>query len=76
MRTISKIQAYRLQIKAALAQSMCQEKAVDCAYAALAAALEDKAWQRNRYQNLMRRFRQCSNVLEAWTGPTGEKTQR
>lgn len=67
MKKASRIESYRLSIQAAIAKTLCQEQAIDCGYAALAAAIEGQSWQRNRYMNLMRRFGSCSKILESWT---------
>jgi hypothetical protein len=59
------VNAYRLEVKAKIARAFCKEKAIDCGYAALAAAIEGKAWERSRYINLMRRFVAFANVLDS-----------
>ena len=74
MKKASRIDSYRLKLQAAIAKALCQEQAIDCGYAALAAAIEGHAWERNRYMNLMRRFGSCSRILETWTKE--EKVQR
>lgn len=67
MKKASRIETYRQRMQAIIAKTLCQEQAIDCGYAALAAAIEGRAWQRHRYINLMRRFASCSRLLEAWT---------
>lgn len=67
MKKKSRVESYRLKIQAAIANALCKEQAIDCGYAALAAAIEGRAWQRNRYMNLMRRFTSCSRLLESWS---------
>lgn len=67
MKKASRIESYRLRVQATVAKALCQEQAIDCGYAALAAAIEGRTWQRSRYTNLMRRFASCSRILEAWT---------
>ena len=67
MKKASRIESYRLSIQAAIAKTLCQEQAIECGYAALAAAIEGHSWKRNRYMNLMRRFGSCEKILETWT---------
>lgn len=35
---------------------ICESRAIDCGYAALANAIEGRNWERRHYLNLMRRF--------------------
>ena len=35
---------------------ICESRAIDCGYAALANAIEGRSWERRHYLNLMRRF--------------------
>ena len=65
MSKLTRVKAYRLELRAKIAKALCKEKAIDCGYAALAAAIEGKAWERNRYINLMRRFVTFANVLDS-----------
>lgn len=67
MKKASRIESYRQRMQAIIAKTLCNEQAIDCGYAALAAAIEGRAWQRNRYMNLMRRFADCSRLLDTWT---------
>lgn len=76
MKKASIIESQRIKIQAAIAKTLCQEQAIDCGYAALAAVIEDRAWQRNRYMNLMRRFGSCSRILESWTKQEDSVTTR
>lgn len=77
MKKASRIESYRNRMQAIVAKTLCQEQAIDCGYAALAAAIEGRAWQRNRYMNLMRRFANCTRLLDSWTRDEGTtKTQR
>lgn len=40
---------------------ICESRAVDCGYAALANAIEGRSWERRHYLNLMRRFMSLAN---------------
>ena len=71
MKKASRTDTYRTRMQAIVAKTLCQEQAIDCGYAALAAAIEGRAWQRNRYMNLMRRFASCTRLLDAWTREEG-----
>jgi hypothetical protein len=57
MKTITRPNRSAINLKTSQFISMiCHERAIDCGYAALASAIEGKAWERNRYLNLMRRL--------------------
>lgn len=47
-------------IKAAV-RFICESRAIDCGYAALANAIEGRSWERRHYLNLMRRFMSLAN---------------
>ncbi len=64
MKTLSQAKETKLKIKAKIAGGLCREHAIECGYAALAAAIEGKAWERHRYLNLMRRFVFCEKSLD------------
>lgn len=61
-----------MKLQAGFARTLCNEQAIDCGYAALAAAIEGKAWERHRYLNLMRRFNFCAKSLDRLTSTRGK----
>jgi len=50
-------------IKAAV-RYICESRAIDCGYAALANAIEGRSWERRHYMNLMRRFMSLANETD------------
>lgn len=69
MRKREKLSNYRLRMQAKIANAFCREQAIECGYAALASAIEGKAWERHHYINLMRRFMMCAKNLGSLAYP-------
>lgn len=73
MSKFNKVNAYGLHLKDRIAHVLFREKAIDCGYAALASAIEGKAWERNRYFNMMRRLVALGQLVE--TVPSANKNR-
>jgi hypothetical protein len=56
--------------------SLCNQRAIDCGYAALACAIEGRAWERQRFINMMRRLGGLADQAKAFKGMKPEITEK